>query len=525
MIGFTTAGACPENPSLNTRPLVMSLARVSPSGPPMTIRLIRPNGLFGSSRGGANIGLTGGPPRPTIWSIRSALHAGHGVDVKNLYNLYVYFWRWALWKVFEHSSTNGPGVVSYISASSYLDGDAFVGMREHMRRVCDEIWIIDLGGEGRGTRKSENVFAIQTPVAIAIAVCYRKNNWNKPAKVHFARIEGTRKEKLAKLDTITDFADLTWQRCPEDWHEHFRPSGAGNYFDWPLLIDLMPWQHSGMHVKRTWPIAPDIDTLKRRWQALLTADNRDEAFKETRDRKINHSYAQLSSTQKHHKPQKRHESIAALGGKAPMPRPCGLAYRSFDRQWLFLDNRLGDYLRPDLWRAYSEQQVYLTSLFSQPLGIGPAVTVAAQIPDLDHFRGSYGAKATIPLYRDAAGKFPNILPGLLDLLRAQMADLFEEYDLLLSPTLSRTALPVGVFPEEIAGKPAYPHRYFGFHPFTFPINAIGHAAASIPAGFSSDGLPIGLHIVGRKGGEETVIAASAAFERARPWIQHRPPVS
>jgi hypothetical protein len=45
-----------------------------------------------------------------------------------------------------------------------------------------------------------------------------------------------------------------------------------------------------------------------------------------------------------------------------------------------------------------------------------------------------------------------------------------------------------------------------------------------PAGFSSEGLPIGLHIVGRKGGEETVIAASAAFERVRPWIQHRPPV-
>ena len=106
-----------------------------------------------------------------------------------------------------------------------------------------------------------------------------------------------------------------------------------------------------------------------------------------------------------------------------------------------------------------------------------------------------------------------------------MTDLFEKYDLLLSPTTSLTALPVGEFPDEVAGKPAYPHRYFGFHPFTYPINAIGHAAASIPAGFSSDGMPIGLHIVGRKGGEETVIAASAAFERASPWIQHRPPVS
>ena len=115
--------------------------------------------------------------------------------------------------------------------------------------------------------------------------------------------------------------------------------------------------------------------------------------------------------------------------------------------------------------------------------------------------------------------------GLIDRLKAQMADLFEDYDLLLSPTLARTALPVGEFPDEIAGKPVSPNRYFSFFPFTYPINAIGHAAASIPAGFSPDGLPIGLHIVGRKDGEETVIAASAAFERARPWIQHRPPVS
>jgi hypothetical protein len=98
-----------------------------------------------------------------------AIKAGHGIHVKNLYNLYLYFWRWALWKVFEHTTAAGPGIVSFITASSYLDGDAFSGVREHMRRLCDEIWIVDLGGEGRGTRRSENVFAIQTPVAIAVA--------------------------------------------------------------------------------------------------------------------------------------------------------------------------------------------------------------------------------------------------------------------------------------------------------------------------------------------------------------------
>ena len=115
--------------------------------------------------------------------------------------------------------------------------------------------------------------------------------------------------------------------------------------------------------------------------------------------------------------------------------------------------------------------------------------------------------------------------GLRDRIIAQFEDLFDEYDLLLSPTVATTAFPVDEWPEEIAGKPASPNKYFGFLPFTYPINLIGHPAASVPAGFSSDGLPIGLHIVGRRGGEETVIAASGAFERARPWIHDRPPVS
>ncbi|MCH8347914.1 MAG: N-6 DNA methylase [Proteobacteria bacterium] len=69
--------------------------------------------------------------------IDPAIASGHGVHIKNIYNLYVYFWRWALWKVFEHDTASGPGVVSFISASSYLEGDAFAGMREHMRRHCD----------------------------------------------------------------------------------------------------------------------------------------------------------------------------------------------------------------------------------------------------------------------------------------------------------------------------------------------------------------------------------------------------
>ena len=110
--------------------------------------------------------------------------------------------------------------------------------------------------------------------------------------------------------------------------------------------------------------------------------------------------------------------------------------------------------------------------------------------------------------------------GYVERLKAQLADLFEEYDLLLSPTMAVPAFPVGEPPTHIDGEKV--SRSWGYLPFTYPINMSGLPAASIPCGFSSDGMPIGLHIVGRHLDEETVLAASAAFERARPWAHLRP---
>jgi aspartyl-tRNA(Asn)/glutamyl-tRNA(Gln) amidotransferase subunit A len=55
------------------------------------------------------------------------------------------------------------------------------------------------------------------------------------------------------------------------------------------------------------------------------------------------------------------------------------------------------------------------------------------------------------------------------------------------------------------------------------MNFTGQPAASVPAGWTAEGLPIGLQIVGRHLADRTVIAAAAAFERCRPWAHRRPP--
>ena len=111
----------------------------------------------------------------------------------------------------------------------------------------------------------------------------------------------------------------------------------------------------------------------------------------------------------------------------------------------------------------------------------------------------------------------------VDQLKRQMEEFFDHYDLLLSPTMAVPAFPIGERPSVIGGKEV--NLFWGYLPFTFPINMTGQTASSVPCGFSGSGLPIGLHIVGPRGAEALVLRASAAFEEARPWAHYRPPVS
>ncbi|WP_276248930.1 MULTISPECIES: amidase [unclassified Haladaptatus] len=99
-------------------------------------------------------------------------------------------------------------------------------------------------------------------------------------------------------------------------------------------------------------------------------------------------------------------------------------------------------------------------------------------------------------------------------------DLLATYDLLVTPTLAVPPFPHGEHPAEIDGVETEPLRGWVL---TQPFNMSGHPAASIPAGFTDDGLPVGLQIVGRRFADDDVIAASAAFERERPWENAYPP--
>jgi aspartyl-tRNA(Asn)/glutamyl-tRNA(Gln) amidotransferase subunit A len=100
--------------------------------------------------------------------------------------------------------------------------------------------------------------------------------------------------------------------------------------------------------------------------------------------------------------------------------------------------------------------------------------------------------------------------------------LFDKFDLLLTPTLSVAAFPVGrLNPEHF---PQHVWDWIGWASFSYPFNFTGQPAATVPAGFTAAGLPVGLQIVGRRFADLTVLQASAAFEQARPWAQQSPSI-
>ena len=108
-------------------------------------------------------------------------------------------------------------------------------------------------------------------------------------------------------------------------------------------------------------------------------------------------------------------------------------------------------------------------------------------------------------------------------LTEQVARLFEKYDLLLTPTTAAVAFETTdggpLWPRKINNKKVGPASWICFN---YPFNFTGQPAASVPCGFNSQGLPVGLQIVGRRLEESLVLGPAAAFERDHPWAGKSP---
>ena len=88
--------------------------------------------------------------------------------------------------------------------------------------------------------------------------------------------------------------------------------------------------------------------------------------------------------------------------------------------YTFADPRLAKTDSPSLWQSRSGEQLYLAGLLTADMSEGPALTMSVGVPDKHFFRGSYGGKDIIPLYRDRAATQANMTVGLSDVLAVQL---------------------------------------------------------------------------------------------------------
>ena len=240
-----------------------------------------------------------------------------------------------------------------------------------------------------------------------------RGNTSVPARVHYRAVSGTRDEKLEALDHLCS-DDAGWQECLNGTLDPFAPPGASGWPDYPPLSDLLPWQSPGVKANRTWVIAPDPEVLQRRWERLIGSkpDERDALLKVTRDRTSERVVGPVPGYPQPLRP------LCAETSESPQIVP--YAFRSFDRQYLILDTRVIDRVRPDLWSVSSPEQVFISEPHTNVIDHGPALTFSATVPDMHYFQGHHGGRV-LPLYRDAAGTSSNVAPGLLEHLRRALS--------------------------------------------------------------------------------------------------------
>ena len=348
---------------------------------------------------------------------------GVGAHAKHLRNLYVYFWRWATWKVFgdaaaaPQTAADRRGMVCFITVAGFLNGPGFQAMRDDLRRTTDEIWVVDCSPEGHQPAVSSRVFqGVQQPVCIVLAARTGKPDPTRPARVRYHALPvGKREDKFAALTTLA-LDGAGWTDCLEEWRAPFLPAATGGWATYPELDMLFAYNGSGVMPGRTWVIAPDKQSLSDRWKRLISEP--DPAKKET----LFHPHGSEGELGDRHTGKvlpeglAGHEYRAASVGKdkGGVVTPTRYGFRSFDRQWIIPDNRLLNRPNPSLWGLHSAKQVYLTALNrTSPVG-GPGVSFTSCVPDLDHYNGRGGR--VFPLLADQTGSVPNIRTAILTTL-------------------------------------------------------------------------------------------------------------
>ncbi len=174
----------------------------------------------------------------------------------------------------------------------------------------------------------------------------------------------------------------------------------------------------------------------------------------------------------------------------------------------------GDSLMGDFINAWAAGNAWSVGIWEERLG---RAATEADLEPLSWALVLLGRSLDAARYLAAVG-------GLQRATR-RIAATFETVDVVLTPTIGEPPAPLGTF-DSPPGEPLTGlFRSAAYVPFTPLFNVTGQPAISLPLHWNGEGLPIGVHFVGRFGDEETLLSLAGQLEQATPWADRRPPVS
>lgn len=347
-----------------------------------------------------------------------------------LKNLYVYFWRWAFWKVFEDSfralegqpdSAQRAGVVCFITADGYLHGPGFAGMREYIRRSSSRGWIINVTPEGLQPPAENAIFAIETPVSIALFLREEDTDEETPADIRYIALHGTFAEKMQALAAL-DLDGAEFEPVRSGWGDKFAPEAGGDWDSYPELPDFYLDHFPGIDPSRSWVYDPSLSILEERWAELIEGTDlqvRAERFKKTDSTSIFAGKKPLPGEDTF---QGSHESLNDQIAREVIPDAPNIVpvgYRSFDRQYILADARLIHRPSPKLWEYRIPGQIFIVEQHSRHPKAGPGLYISSLIPDKNSFKGSEGGRAHPVL---TVSGIPNLTESAAQMLRERFGD-------------------------------------------------------------------------------------------------------
>lgn len=302
---------------------------------------------------------------------------------------------------------NKEGVMGLITAHGYIDNPTFSGMRQHLRKTFDKIFILDLHGNSNRKEvspnggKEENVFDIKTGVAIILGVKI-SGNQNVSGKVFVSDIYGTRKQKYSIMDQI-NLEEINWFLIPEG-QDIWRPEvfGKNEYEKGISVTELFPVSSTG--------IVTAIDSLS------IFLSKKD--LEDTTKKILNSENPFRDFSIKDALQSSKEERLSELK-KAAEDNPVMISYRPFDNRYMYYTTKTHGWINSPRYKVMknliNKDNFALVFARSQKNPFWNAIFISNLITETKLGESStQSALAPLYLYTEQNEKVPNLNKEIWD---------------------------------------------------------------------------------------------------------------